>query len=115
MRIPQALKDLLDASSEQNRRSMTAEVVARLQQTFGDAPGAGQGTAPLHQAGRAAQAGDETLETVKRIEQQLQMLVQSITAQGQVASTASQMRMAVPEDSTGEPASRPASRAVPKK
>lgn len=34
MRIPQELKDQLDAASEANRRSLTAEVVARLQQSF---------------------------------------------------------------------------------
>jgi len=34
MRIPQELKDLLDEASEKNRRSMTAEVVARLQASF---------------------------------------------------------------------------------
>ena len=37
MRIPQELKDALDKSSEENRRSLTAEVVARLQASF--APG----------------------------------------------------------------------------
>ena len=34
MRIPQELKDALDKASEENRRSLTAEVVARLQSTF---------------------------------------------------------------------------------
>lgn len=34
MRIPQELKDQLDVASETNRRSLTAEVVARLQQSF---------------------------------------------------------------------------------
>lgn len=34
MRIPQELKDALDKASEENRRSLTAEVVARLQATF---------------------------------------------------------------------------------
>lgn len=34
MRIPQELKDALDAASAENRRSLTAEVVARLQQSF---------------------------------------------------------------------------------
>lgn len=34
MRIPQELKEKLDAASEENRRSMTAEVVARLQASF---------------------------------------------------------------------------------
>lgn len=33
-RIPQELKDALDAASAENRRSLTAEVVARLQQSF---------------------------------------------------------------------------------
>lgn len=37
MRIPQDLKEKLDAASAENRRSMTAEVVARLQASF-DAP-----------------------------------------------------------------------------
>ena len=35
MKIPADLKDLLEASSAANRRSMTAEVVARLQGSFG--------------------------------------------------------------------------------
>lgn len=34
MRIPQELKDKLDAASAENRRSLTAEVVARLEATF---------------------------------------------------------------------------------
>lgn len=34
MRIPQELKDKLDAASIENRRSLTAEVVARLEATF---------------------------------------------------------------------------------
>ena len=34
MRIPQELKDALDAASVGNRRSLTAEVVARLQASF---------------------------------------------------------------------------------
>lgn len=34
MRIPQDLKDALDAAAADNRRSLTAEVVARLQQSF---------------------------------------------------------------------------------
>lgn len=34
-RIPQELKDALDAASAENRRSLTAEVVARLQASFG--------------------------------------------------------------------------------
>ena len=34
MRIPQELKDALDSASAGNRRSLTAEVVARLQSTF---------------------------------------------------------------------------------
>ncbi|WP_424297636.1 Arc family DNA-binding protein [Diaphorobacter nitroreducens] len=34
MRIPAELKEKLDAAAEENRRSMTAEVVARLQATF---------------------------------------------------------------------------------
>lgn len=35
MRIPQELKEKLDAASAENRRSLTSEVVARLQSTFG--------------------------------------------------------------------------------
>lgn len=34
MRIPQELKDALDAASAENKRSLTAEVVARLEATF---------------------------------------------------------------------------------
>lgn len=34
MRIPQSLKDALDAAALENKRSLTAEVVARLEQTF---------------------------------------------------------------------------------
>lgn len=34
MRIPQELKDQLDQAAEENRRSLTAEVVARLKATF---------------------------------------------------------------------------------
>lgn len=34
MRIPQELKDALDKASEENRRSLTAEVVSRLQASF---------------------------------------------------------------------------------
>lgn len=34
MRIPADLKDRLDAAAEESRRSMTAEVVARLQESF---------------------------------------------------------------------------------
>lgn len=34
MRIPQTLKDALDAAALENKRSLTAEVVARLEQTF---------------------------------------------------------------------------------
>lgn len=34
MRVPQELKDMLDTASAQNRRSLTAEVVARLQSSF---------------------------------------------------------------------------------
>lgn len=33
-RIPQELKDALDVASAENRRSLTAEVVARLQASF---------------------------------------------------------------------------------
>lgn len=36
MRIPQELKDALDKASGENRRSLTAEVVARLQASFPD-------------------------------------------------------------------------------
>lgn len=36
MRIPQELKEKLDAASSESRRSLTAEVVARLQATFRD-------------------------------------------------------------------------------
>lgn len=36
MRIPQELKDALDKASEENRRSLTAEVVARLQASFSE-------------------------------------------------------------------------------
>ena len=34
MRIPQELKDALDAAATENKRSLTAEVVARLEQSF---------------------------------------------------------------------------------
>lgn len=34
MRIPQELKDALDAASTENKRSLTAEVVARLEASF---------------------------------------------------------------------------------
>ncbi len=34
MRIPQPLKDALDAAALENKRSLTAEVVARLEATF---------------------------------------------------------------------------------
>lgn len=34
LRLPQALKDALDAASIENKRSLTAEVVARLESTF---------------------------------------------------------------------------------
>lgn len=34
MRIPQSLKDALDAAATENKRSLTAEVVARLEQSF---------------------------------------------------------------------------------
>ncbi len=34
MRIPQALKDALDAAALENKRSLTAEVVARLEESF---------------------------------------------------------------------------------
>ncbi len=34
MRIPQALKDVLDAAALKNKRSLTAEVVARLEKSF---------------------------------------------------------------------------------
>jgi hypothetical protein len=35
LRIPTALKDRLDDASAQNKRSLTAEVVARLEESFG--------------------------------------------------------------------------------
>ncbi|MEM5419643.1 Arc family DNA-binding protein [Paraburkholderia ferrariae] len=34
LRIPAALKDRLDEASEQSKRSLTAEVVARLEESF---------------------------------------------------------------------------------
>ncbi|WP_233882078.1 Arc family DNA-binding protein [Paraburkholderia flagellata] len=41
LRIPAALKDRLDEVSSQNKRSLTAKVVARLEESFGsDAPAA---------------------------------------------------------------------------
>lgn len=36
MRIPQSLKDALDAAALENKRSLTAEVVARLERSTGD-------------------------------------------------------------------------------
>lgn len=43
MRIPQELKDALDKASEESRRSLTAEVVARLQSTFSSLQGSMRG------------------------------------------------------------------------
>lgn len=34
LRIPEALKELVEKSAENNRRSMTAEIVARLERSF---------------------------------------------------------------------------------
>jgi hypothetical protein len=34
LRLPAALKERLDEASEQNKRSLTAEVVARLEESF---------------------------------------------------------------------------------
>lgn len=39
MRIPQSLKDALDAASLENKRSLTAEVVARLEGSFAQRSG----------------------------------------------------------------------------
>ena len=36
LRMPADLKDRLDAAAEENKRSLTAEVVARLEESFGD-------------------------------------------------------------------------------
>jgi hypothetical protein len=41
LRIPANLKDLLDEASARNKRSLTAEVVARLEESFDSERGAG--------------------------------------------------------------------------
>ena len=38
LRIPAELKDALDAAAEANKRSLTAEIVARLERTVSDRP-----------------------------------------------------------------------------
>lgn len=53
MRIPQALKDALDAAALENKRSLTAEVVARLESTF---------AAPTASAGPAVDLSQTVLE-----------------------------------------------------
>ncbi|MDQ7975905.1 Arc family DNA-binding protein [Paraburkholderia sp. SARCC-3016] len=38
LRIPAALKDRLDKASDRNKRSLTAEIVARLEESFSKDP-----------------------------------------------------------------------------
>ncbi|WP_047217770.1 Arc family DNA-binding protein [Delftia lacustris] len=112
MRIPQELKDLLDAASEENRRSMTAEVVARLQQTFA-VPRVSGMNSDSSQMNLDTRVGDETLETVKRIEERLQSLAQALALpqRGPQPDTDA----ATPEKSTGKRVSKSAQSAAPKK
>ena len=112
MRIPQELKDLLDAASEENRRSMTAEVVSRLQQTFA-APRVSGMDSGSSQMNLNTRVGDETLETVKRIEERLQSLAQALALpqRGPQPDTDA----ATPEKSTGKRVSKSAQSAASKK
>lgn len=112
MRIPQELKDLLDAASEENRRSMTAEVVARLQQTFA-APRVSGMESGSSQMDLDTRVGDETLETVKRIEERLHSLAQALAVPQ--SSFQSATDAATPERSTGKRVSKSAQSAAPKK
>lgn len=38
LRIPAQLKSLLDSSADENKRSLTAEIVSRLERSFADEP-----------------------------------------------------------------------------
>ncbi len=61
MRIPQELKDQLDAEAAKNRRSVTAEVVDRLQRSFLQRSDAD--LAPYHEATEYMDALRAVIET----------------------------------------------------
>lgn len=85
---------------------MTAEVVARLHQTFIVSTGPESEAALAGGSGThtGSRVGDETLETVKRIEEQLQALGKAMAAQQREPHTSS--ITAIPEKKLDKPASK---------
>jgi predicted DNA-binding protein len=78
MRIPQGLKDKLDAAAESNHSSLTAEVVRRLSESF-ESPRLGFG--PGSVGDQLDRVRDEALERLEATAQEISERVAALIAE----------------------------------